>query len=64
MQSEIISNLIGHSLLGAVLAVLCLATSFWLAFAFRSARSAMHKLTALNQALQSETAQRAQGRAP
>ena len=63
MYSYIIPTLIGHALLGAVLAVLALATSFWLLLAFRSARAAIRELTALNQALQTQPAAELKARA-
>jgi hypothetical protein len=63
MHSEIITTMLGHSLLGSVLAVLGLATAFWLFFAFRSARSAIRELSALNQALQAGKPARLRGQA-
>lgn len=53
MYSGITSALLGHTLLGLVLAILAFATAFWLALAFRSARSAIRELSRLNQALHS-----------
>jgi hypothetical protein len=64
MYSEITSPLLGHALLGAVLAVLALAKSFWLLLAFRSARAAIRELTALSQALQIQPAPQLKARAP
>jgi len=61
MHSEIITTMLGHSLLRSVLAVLCLATAFWLFFALRSARSAIRELSALNQALQAGKPARLRG---
>ena len=52
MYSEITSALLGHALLGAVLAILAFATAFWLLLAFRSARVAIRELSELNQSLQ------------
>jgi hypothetical protein len=53
MYSAITSAFLGHTLLGLVFAVLAFATAFWLALAFRSARSAIRELSQLNQALHS-----------
>ena len=63
MVFESIHILMGHALLGAVLTVLALATSFWLLFAFRSARAAIRELSALNQALQTQPAAELKARA-
>lgn len=52
MYYEITSALLGHTLLGAVLAILAFATAFWLLLAFRSARVAIRELSELNQSLQ------------
>jgi hypothetical protein len=52
MFHEITSVILGHALLGAVLAILAFAFAFWLAFAFRSARSAIQELSRFNRALQ------------
>jgi hypothetical protein len=52
MYSEITSILLGHTLLGAILAISALAMAFWLLLAFRSARAAIQNLSSLNQALQ------------
>ena len=52
MYSEITSALLGHALLGAVLAILALAKAFWILLAFRSARVAIRELSELNQSLQ------------
>ena len=52
MYHEITSALLGHTLLGAVLAILAFATAFWLLLAFRSARVAIRELSELNQSLQ------------
>ena len=52
MYHEITSALLGHALLGAVLAILAFATAFWLLLAFRSARVAIRELSELNQSLQ------------
>lgn len=49
MYSEITSAFLGHALLGAVLAILALATAFWLLLALRSASVAIPKISALNQ---------------
>jgi hypothetical protein len=51
MYHEITSALQGHALLGAVLAILAIATAFWLHLAFRSARVAIRELSELNQSL-------------
>lgn len=74
MHSEIVATLFGHALLGAVLAISALAMAFWLLLAFRSARTAIQKLSSLNQALQATPAlspelqtaslRQIQGRAP
>ena len=52
MYHEITSALLGHALLGAVLAILAFATAFGLLLAFRSARLAIRELSELNQSLQ------------
>ena len=52
MYHEITSPILGHALLGAVLAILAFATAFWLLLAFRSARLAIRELSELNQSLQ------------
>ena len=52
MYHEITWALLGHALLGAVLAILAFATAFWLLLAFRSARVAIRELSELNQSLQ------------
>ena len=52
MYYEITSALLGHALLGTVLAILAFATAFWLLLAFRSARVAIRELSELNQSLQ------------
>jgi len=64
MHSEIVATLLGPSLLGAVLAVLAVATAFWLILAFRSARWAITELSTLNRTLQASASPRLQGRAP
>jgi hypothetical protein len=63
MYSEFSSILMGNALLGVVLAILAFATAFWLAFAFRSARSAIRELSRLNQALQTSPRPVLEGRA-
>jgi len=52
MYSEFNSPLLGHALLGAVLAIFALAMAFWLLLAFHSARTAIQKLSSLNRVLQ------------
>lgn len=64
MQYELTSIILGHALLGAVLAIFVLATAFWLAYAFRAARMAIRELSALNQTLQTGPTRQLQGRAP
>ena len=64
MQYELTSIILGHALIGTLLAIFVLATAFWLAYAFRSARMAIRELSALNQTLQTGPTQLLQGRAP
>ena len=52
MYHEITSALLGHALLGAVLAIMAFATAFWLLLAFRSAHAAIRELSEINQSLQ------------
>ncbi|MCA3435224.1 MAG: hypothetical protein INF62_17505 [Roseomonas sp.] len=51
MYSEFNSPLLGHALLGAVLAIFSLAMTFWLLLAFRSVCAVVWKLSALGGAL-------------
>ncbi len=63
MYFDIIPALLGHALLGAVLAVLAIAASFWLFFVLRSASAAIRELSALGQALQTQPAPQLKARA-
>ncbi|MFN9096448.1 MAG: hypothetical protein ACK5WN_19350 [Alphaproteobacteria bacterium] len=51
MYSEFNSPLLGHALLGAVLAMFPLAVTFWLLLAFRSVCAVVWKLSTLEGAL-------------
>ncbi|MCA3414326.1 MAG: hypothetical protein INF84_06965 [Roseomonas sp.] len=51
MYSEFNSPLLGHALLGAVLAIFALGMVFWLLLAFRSVCAVVWKLSALEGAL-------------
>jgi uncharacterized metal-binding protein len=51
MYSEFNSPLLGHALLGAVLAIFALGMAFWLLLAFRSVCAVVWKLSALEGAL-------------
>jgi hypothetical protein len=51
MYSEITSALLGHALLGAVLAIFALGMAFWLLLAFRIACAVVRKRASLDWAV-------------
>ena len=51
MCSKLNSPLLGHALLGAVLAIFSLAMTFWLLLAFRSVCAVVWKLSTLEGAM-------------
>jgi hypothetical protein len=51
MYSEFNSPLLGHALVGAVLAIFALGMAFWLLLAFRIACAVVRKRTTLERAL-------------
>lgn len=63
MYSEITSAFLGHALLGAVLAILALATAFWLLLALRSASMAISKISALDEWRKADPAPQLKARA-
>ena len=52
MYSEFNSPLLGHALVGAVLAIFALGMAFWLLLAFRSARAMARKFASRDWAVQ------------